>query len=416
MPINGSRSLIRTGRSIGLVLVLLFLSWTAGRIGFASLLSAYAARSNRIDAAGAAVQLNASDAEAHYIRAAILVFNNDPIAANADYVQAVILHPYDYVVWLALAHTRELNGDTAGAIDAASEATHLAPFYAQPHWQLGNLLVRAGRSAQGFAELRLAAASNPSLQPATIDLAWQLSHGDVDYVRRVIQPKTAEESINVAEFFKKHSKFADAVNVIRAAGAPADEYRRRFTEELIAAKRFQDAYTLWSMGHPRDSKSVMLTDGGFEQPSDLDEPGFGWRANKTANVSLSLDGTNPKEGKSSLKVEFNGDSDPGIPIIAQLVMVDPRAHYRLLFTVRTEELISGGLPMLNIFDPTAGQLMAQSGVFPTLSRGWQDYAVEFVIPEGASTIQIMLQRQRCKNSPCPIFGRLWLDNFSLQKQ
>jgi hypothetical protein len=401
---------------MGLVLVLLFLSWTAGRMGFASLLSAYAARSNRIDAANAAVQLNASDAEAHYIRAAILEFNNDPVAANAEYVQAVILHPFDYVVWLALAHTRELNGDINGAIDAAGEATRLAPFYAQPHWQLGNLLVRAGRSSKGFDELRLAAASNPSLRPAIIDLAWQLSHGDVDYVRRVIQPETAEESIDVAEYFKKHGKFAEAVDVIRVAGAPADEYCRRFTAELISAKRFQDAYTLWSIGHPRDSNSATLTDGGFEQPSDLDEPGFGWRANKTPNVMLSLDGTNPKEGKSSLKVEFNGDSDPKLPIITQLVNVEPRAHYKLLFAVRTEELISGGLPGLKIFDPAAGQSLAQSGAFPTMSRGWQDYAVEFVIPEGASTIQIVLQRELCKNSPCPIFGRLWLDNFSLQKQ
>ncbi|MDX6289252.1 MAG: hypothetical protein QOH42_1051, partial [Blastocatellia bacterium] len=33
----------------------------------------------------------------------------------------------------------------------------------------------------------------------------------------------------------------------------------------------------------------------------------------------------------------------------------------------------------------------------------------------ATAVYVALERQPCDKSPCPIFGRLWLDNFSLQK-
>jgi hypothetical protein len=48
---------------------------------------------------------------------------------------------------------------------AARQAIPLAPDYAEPHYQLGNILVRAGQTEEGFKELQLAAASNPTLFP-----------------------------------------------------------------------------------------------------------------------------------------------------------------------------------------------------------------------------------------------------------
>src|SRR5712664_2657446 len=139
-----ARQPTQLAKSAGLVMILLFLIWTAGRAGFASLLSAYAARTNQLAAANAAVTLSPRDPEAHYIRAAILEASDDLSTATAEYMRAVSLRPDDYVLWLSLAHARELNGDMPGAIAAAKQAVQLAPYYAQPHWQLGNLLVRAG--------------------------------------------------------------------------------------------------------------------------------------------------------------------------------------------------------------------------------------------------------------------------------
>jgi len=160
----------------------------------------------------------------------------------------------------------------------------------------------------------------------------------------------------------------------------------------------------------------VMIDPGFEEESNLNEPGFGWRlGEKPSGFHLSLDMNDPRQGHSSLKVEFAGDSDPASPLISQLVLVEPRAHYQLRFAVRSEGLVSGGLPLVVVLDADANKMLAQSDQFPRATDGWREYTIDFDSGPLTGAVQITLQRQRCDRSPCPIFGRLWLDNFSLRK-
>lgn len=415
---TGSRSSLRVVRGAGLFLILLFLIWSAGRAGFASLLSAYAARSSQLQAADAAVGLSPRDAQNHLIRGGVLQANGDLSAAVAEYSRAVSLRPDDYVLWLTLAHARELNGDKEGAIAAATQAVGLAPRYAKPHWQLGNLLVRAGRVDGGFSELRVAGASNSALLPAFIDLAWRLSAGNVQYVLQATEPRDPEAYKALADYFKKRGKTAEAIAMFKAAGDEVGnaiaKQRSDYLAELLAAKQFKDAYSLWAIEHPPDPDIPPMFDPGFEEESDLDEPGFGWRAgDKAEQVHLSLDPLDPNEGRFSLQVLFNGNSDPAQPLLSQLVPAAPRTHYQLRFAARTREIVSGGLPGVEVVDPGSGQVLGQSGALPQTSGGWRDYTIDFTTPETTEAIQIKLQRGPC-GSPCPIFGSLWLDKFFLQ--
>lgn len=417
-----SRSVHTVTRFTGICLLILFLLliWLSARAGFASLLYTYAATSNQLAAANAAVSLSSGDPEAHYLRGAILEASGDLTAAIAEYNEAVVRRPDDYVIWLSLARVQELNGQTPMAIEAARQATQLAPYYAQPHWQLGNLLARAGRAEEGFGELRLAGASNPRLLPSIIDLAWQISRGNVQFVIQAVQPATPEAYQALAEYFKKRGQEADAIAMLRVAGSIDEDYRRRYVDELLTAKRFADAYAIWSISHPPADASAaggpIVNDPGFEQERRLDEPGFDWRTeNKAHTLTLSLEPANPKEGKSSLRVEFSGDSDPGTQIISQLVLVEPNNRYQLHFAARTENIVSGGLPRVAVVDAVNNEILGQTNTFPEAAGNWQDYSIDFNSKGTTSAILISLQRQRCSESRCPIFGRLWLDSFSLKK-
>jgi tetratricopeptide (TPR) repeat protein len=416
---SGERSTLRIVRGAALVLLLLFLISSAGRAGFASLLSAYAARSSQLNAADAAVSLSPQDAQNHLIRGGVLQAQGELASAVAEYSRAVSLRPDDYTLWLTLAHARELNGDRDGAIAAAIQAVGLAPHYAKPHWQLGNLLVRAGRVDGGFIELRVAGSRNPALLPALIDLAWQLSNGNVQSVLVATEPSTPEAYKALADYFRKRGKTAEAIAMFTAAGnetanAIKDE-RRAYLAELLAAKQFKDAFSLWAIAHPPYPDAPIVFDPGFEEESDLDEPGFGWRAGgKSDEVQLTLDPIDPRAGRFSLQVSFNGNSDPAQPIILQLVSASPRTQYKLHFAARTQEIVSGGLPGVVVVDASSGQVLGQSGALPQTSGGWRDYEIDFTTPESTEAIQIKLQRGPC-GAHCPIFGQLWLDRFSLQK-
>ena len=116
-----------------------------------------------------------------------------------------------------------------------------------------------------------------------------------------------------------------------------------------------------------------------------------------------------------MRVDFAGNSDPATSVISQLLLVEPATHYELRFAARTEEIVSGGPPHLIITDANDGRVIAKSDEFPRQTAGWQYFTVAFNSADTTQAIQITLQRQQCSTSPCPIFGRLWLDSFSLQK-
>ncbi len=413
-----SRSTLRLVRGAGLILILLFLTWSAGRSGYASLLSTYAARTSHLGAADAAVSRSPRDAQTHLIRGGVLQAKADFKSAVAEYSQAVSLRPDDYTFWLTLAHARELNGDSANAVAAATYAVALAPHYAKPHWQLGNLLLRAGRAEEGFGELRMAGENNPALLPGFIDLAWRLSGGNVESVLRATAPRSLKTYRVLADYFRQRGKTAEAVAMFKAAGTDAGNEiaseRRAFLIELLGAKQFAHAHSLWVIAHPTDPDGPSMFDPGFEGESDLDEPGFGWRAgNHAYQVALTLDRLEPVGGQFSLLVSFSGASEPSQPVVSQLVSVLPGARYQLQFAVRTEEIVSAGLPIVTVSDAASGEVLGQSGALPQTSGGWRNYTIDFTTTENAEAIQIKLQRGPC-GSPCPIFGRLWLDNFSLR--
>ena len=404
-------------RFIGGVAVLAILPlaiWWAGRSGLVSLLTIYAAKTNQVAAADAALRLSPNDPDAHLVRGAILEANSVS-AAVEEYKQAARVRPEDYLLWLSLARAQELNGDVGGAIAAASQGVRLAPYYARPHWLLGNILVRSGQAAEGFSELRLAGESDTGLLPAIIDLEWQLSGGDAEFVKRAIHPDSPESFKALADYFRKHGKANDAIEMFRAAATTAEQERRQYLQELISAKSFKEAALLWSIDHAPPGIG-QLNDPGFERPSNLDKPGFGWRRdNKAESLTLSLETNNPREGRFSLRVDFNGVSDPGAAIISQLILVEPRAHYELRFAARTEGIVSGGLPYVVVFDAGSNNVLGQTSAFTEAKTNWQDYVIDFQVGENTSTVQLALRRQPCSSSSCPVFGHLWLDNVSLQK-
>src|SRR4030095_6054668 len=176
-----------TTKSVSLLVLLFVLLVSAARSGLSSLMTSYAAITSQVSPASTAVLVDANNPDAHYVRGTILEATDLP-AAVGEYFQAARARPDDYVLWLSLARARELNGETEGALAAARQAVPLAPDYAEPHYQLGNILLRAGQTEEAFKELRLAGASNPTLLPGVIDLAWRVSNGNVEFVVGAIKP------------------------------------------------------------------------------------------------------------------------------------------------------------------------------------------------------------------------------------
>jgi len=202
--------------------------------------------------------------------------------------------------------------------------------------------------------------------------------------------------------------------MLRAAGPAGEQERRQYLPELISAQNIREAALLWSIDHPAPMVDQLI-DPSFEHESNLDERGFGWRReNKAAALSLSLDQKSPNEGRFSLRVDFNGDSEAGPPIISQFMLITPGTRYRLRFVARTEGIVSGALPYVAVADVN-NSILGRISPFPPMRTDWQEYLIDFKSGDNSSAVQVLLRREPCGQSACPIFGHLWLDNFSIAR-
>lgn len=395
-------------------------SW---REGHAQLLASYGAATHQLEAVDRAAQLSPTTPEVHYVRASLLFDAGELTEATKEYEQAVALRPHDYALWLELGRARDQANDTEGALTALRESVRLAPFYAQPHWQLGNALYRTGRLDEAFVELRSALISNPKLQPPVLELAWAAFRDDAQAVERVINPQSASMHLALARLFVKHGKMNDAVAQFRLAGSVPDEERRSLLKEMLAAKHFTEAYEVWSGSRPKKegqapSDIALVLNGGFEEPISLDDPGFGWQLPRALKaVQPSQDVAEPREGLQSLQLVWNGNAEMTLPTVSQLILVGPHIRYQLRFAARTQEIITAGRPQIIVTDANSNNelVLAEPVTLPQGTSVWKDYMIEFETGETTSAVSISVRRQSCDSYPCPIFGRIWLDDFSMRK-
>ncbi len=368
-----------------------------------------------------AIDTTPNDPEAHSGRALVLLNTQGLAAAIPEYERAVALRPNDYFLWLELGRARDMADDEQGAIAALEQSVRLAPFYAQPRWQLGNVLFRAGRLEESYRELRRAASSDVALLPNLIDLVWSATDGNPVEVERIIQPERVSWRIALAKIFIKRGKIAEALAQFRAAGGITGKDRQALQDELLAARRYHEAYEVWAFDSgegKREGGIALINDGGFEKKVSRDNSGFGWQlARDTQGLRLSLDRNKPHSGAQSLRVDFNGDATPSQSILTQLILVEPNMRYRLRFNARTEEIVTGGLPLISVSDAGGkdSSALASSPQLPQSSDGWHEYSIDFTSSKTTSAVLISVLRQNCSSGPCPAFGRMWLDDFVIQK-
>lgn len=393
--------------------------WGASAAGLSRLNSKYALVSRSLAPADRAVHLSDSDPEAHSSRALVLRNQRDWEGAVREFERAVNLRPRDYVLWYELALARDNAADAEGAISACQESVRLAPSYARPHWLLGNLFFRAGRREEAFAELRRASSGNAEFLPNMIDLAWGAYGGDAGAVLALVQPQTNASRIVLAQYFARKGKFEEAIALFRAAGGASEDERRKLLMVLMAARRYKEAYEVWALNEQPgsgQSRTGMITNPSFEGAVKLNEAGFGWQQpGSLENISIAFDANNPRTGERSLRIEFNGNSNPASPFVSQTVLVEPGTHYDLKFAARTQQIVTGGLPQITVSDAAGADKPVASLTLPSETGSWHDYSMAFRTGETQAVI-INVNRQNCSSSPCPAFGRIWLDAFSLEKR
>jgi hypothetical protein len=412
-------------------------TWQTARVGLARTLVEYSAKGRRDNfamwaltiarvkdpeaAANRAIALSPQDAEAFYARGAVLQSIGEYSQAQDAFASAVQLRPRDYYLWLVLGVTRDQNQDQEGALRALRQSVALAPSYAQPHWQLGNLLLRIGQVDEAFNELRQAANSNPPFWPNVIDLAWGTYQHDAGAVVGALQPETDSSRMALALFFARNNQSAAAVDQFRQlklTEGPSKNDAETLLGTLLNARAFAEAYEVWARLKGLPSTGVTeIKDGGFEETIVVGQSGFGWQITPgVPNVAMSFDEAEHQSGKRSLRIDFRGNSNPASPLLTQLILIKPRTRYHFSVFALTKEFVSAGNPIITIVDASdpKATVLGQSSPLRSDPTVWREFAIDFTTNAETQAITIRVSRESCTNDPCPAFGTLWLDSVSIR--
>ncbi len=365
-----------------------------------------------------AIGYDTGNPESHLAKGSLLLAQRKNDEVRTEIMRAINLLPRDYFVWLELGRARDFANDEAGALAALDNAVKLAPHYADVAWQLGNTLLRGGRQTEGFAELRRAALRNPRLWPALIDLAASLT-GDLRQVELMLKPETKEASMAFARYYAKHDKPSDALRQFTSVAEPDENQRIALLSELFAAQHYAAAREIWLLreGKNYSDSKLQITNGGFEFALTPDEKWFGWRISKAPSVlQIATDLVNPQSGEGSVRVDFSGDALADNQLLWQYVPLTTTSTYSLSFYIKTKEIVSGGLPVMSVIGLNGNkrELLASSGPLPSGTTGWRKFEIPFTGKPQTKGISIELQRKGCSSPPCPLFGSLWLDDFTLR--
>jgi hypothetical protein len=423
----GWRGILRVILAVALLILCYRLITQSAKAGISRLFSTVAIFESSLEPADRAVQFAPGDPEAHYTRGLTLVNLERLDEAVNELRIATSLRPHHYYEWLDLGVTLDRIGNQDGAADALRESIRLAPFFAQPHWQLGSLLYRQGKYDQAFDELRLGAKGNPTLMDGLLDLAWIAAKGNVVTLDGFIKAQTSRNQLQLARYLVLHGKGPEGAQHAIAAGKPADEDEagilRELIEKLVVTRQFSDAYQVWAAHHsgvPRDSGHISgnILNGDFVQPIMQNDPGFGWQLPKVSGASVLIDPSGPAPGTRGIRVDYSGDVSPGAPVIYQLLLLEANTHYVLRFMAKTENLVSGGPPLVIVqgADTDSPKTLGESKPLSWESAGaWTVQQVDFSTDATTRVAIVSLQRLACSQSPCPVFGSLWLARFSVAR-
>ena len=344
--------------------------------------------------------------------------------ALTAYETAVSLAPHDYRLWLELGKARERNGDAEGAEKALRRAAELAPNYSQVAWTLGNALLRQEKTVEAFEWLRRAAAADDKFVAPIVVAARQQAGSELSEIQRLLGD-SPDLKAELAASLAAEKRFDEALEIWRslpdAEKAEKSEklnaVRERIFNQLIAEKRFRDAFSLQAdnLAGGESLEVGKIINPGFEANVKPEGAGlFEWQIAAGAHPQIGVDTSQKRGGSQSLVLLFNSADGKLFREIRQTVAVEAGRNYEFIAFYKSD-LKTTGTVRWEVIDGASGAVLAQTEAAAE-KADWSPLAAQFKTDEDAQAVIIRLARTDCKSAFCPIAGKIWFDDFALQQK
>jgi hypothetical protein len=187
-------------------------------------------------------------------------------------------------------------------------------------------------------------------------------------------------------------------------------------QKMIEAKKYRSALRVFADINDSDEEKFAvgrITNGDFEGSISTQNPGvFEWQIGGGVEPQIFVDKTQRRGGEISLVIVFNNKDGKAFRSISQSVAVEANKKY-VFETFYKSDLKTNATFKWEIVDAadTSKILASTEAVAP--SADWTRLKTEFVAPDASEAVTIRLTPVECPTTLCPISGKLWFDDFSL---
>ncbi len=232
--------------------------------------------------------------------------------------------------------------------------------------------------------------------------------------------KTPEARGHLVGVLVGRNRLEDALNVwnslgpdVRHAQAAAGE---RLAQSLYGLGQYKRALQILVEAGSQELSAEKVSVGGFE--SEIGRAGqlFRWQVTPTAGARVVVDASVARSGSRALLVVFEAANHVEFRNVWQAVVVEPSTRYRLTYFVRTDSLnTAASLATLVTNAANESEALAASQPVPTGTNDWQQVALEFTTGPKTEGVIVRLVRAECPGGGCPAYGKIWYDDFDLQR-
>ncbi len=347
----------------------------------------------------------------------------DTEKAIQAYSRQLALDPFDPAAWGELSSAYSMQGDDRKAEAALTAGLAAVPKSPSLAWRYANLLVLTGRAAKAPPYARVAASANRELSQSAFHLGWKILPNGAEVLRQIV-PDSIEGRWDYLRFMIATRRASEAYGIwaeVRNARPP--EFAKagtRYVEALVDQQQPELALKVWdevlrSTGRTAAKpEGELLTNGDFEEP--ILDGGFDWYFERIEGVRVDFDDREFQHGSQSLRLTFDGSSNPDFQNVWQKIPLVTGRRYRLSAFVRTEDLTSdSGVRVCAV-----GDGLVPAAIFKVCGKSrlgtepWTREEIEFTAAAPNQLVGIALCRPHsARPLNNQISGRFWLDNVSL---
>ncbi|MEI9477811.1 MAG: tetratricopeptide repeat protein [Deltaproteobacteria bacterium] len=347
--------------------------------------------------------------------------NSEPKESLKYLKKAIERNPLEQEYWINLAKILYRIGEKGASEEALAKAILVFPSGYQGRWVAANLLLQQGAIEKAIPHFTYILAYYPSQNGMVYDVLLRAIR-DTDFILEKIVPK---DPSSLRHYLSYLYEFGDKESVKRAwgkrvsYGIKTDRTETlRHIEFLISHGDLSEAFQAWKSGLREEGLQIptdgnLITNGGFEKKEILGG-GFDWKMINIPGAQISFDHSIAFEGKSSLKVVFDGKENVDFHHVYQYVAWKPGTEYVLRAYMKTRGIST-----------KSGIRIEVSGIGPAFhgaselligDNEWRVLMIAFRTPAQSQGALVRIRREKTQKFDRFISGTVWIDKVSLTEK